>query len=173
MSKQSILYYLFVFIVYVLLQVFLFDNMVILGTAFCFIYIGFILFLPIEISKVLLIASGFLAGFTVDVFYNSLGVNAASATLIAYLRPFWLSAITPSGGYEDIRIPALKTMGFSWFLTYALPLIFLHHFALFIIEAGELFHLGFILKKTIFSTIFTFTILVIGQNLFFSKDRLS
>jgi hypothetical protein len=156
-----------------MLQVFLFDNMVLFGTAFCFIYIGFILLLPLEISTVLLIIVGFLTGLSIDVFYNSLGVNAASATLIAYLRPYWLSSVTPTSGYEDVRIPSLRVMGFSWFITYALPLIFLHHLALFFIEAGELYHFWLILKKAFFSSLFTFTILVIGQNLFYNRDRLS
>ena len=173
MSKRSIIYSVLVFVVYLMLQVLLFDNMVLFGTAFCFIYIGFILLLPLEVSTVLLITIGFFTGLSIDVFYNSLGVNAASATLVAYLRPYWLSTITPSGGYEDVHIPSLKVMGFSWFITYALPLIFLHHITLFIIEAGAMYHFGLIFKKTFFSSLFTFTILVIGQNLFYSKDRLS
>jgi hypothetical protein len=156
-----------------MLQVFLFDNMVLFGTAFCFIYIGFILLIPLEVSTVILIVIGFFTGLSLDVFYNSLGINAASATLVAYLRPYWLSIITPTGGYEDVRIPSLKTMGFSWFVIYALPLIFLHHISLFFIEAGEMSHFGLILKKSFFSSLFTFAILVIGQNLFYGKDRLS
>ena len=156
-----------------MLQVLLFDNMVLFGTAFCSIYIGFILLLPFEISTVILLVLGFLTGFSIDIFYNSLGVNAASATLIAYFRPFWLSTITPSAGYEDVRIPALKVMGFGWFITYALPLIFLHHLSLFFIEAGELYHFWLIIKKTFFSSLFTFGMLVIGQNLFYNRDRLT
>jgi hypothetical protein len=153
-------------------QVFLFDNMVLFGTAFCFIYIGFILLLPLDISKVLLIVIGFFTGLSIDIFYNSLGLNAASATLIAYFRPIWLSTITPSGGYEDVNIPSMKALGFSWFITYALPLIFVHHFSLFLIEAGGMYHFGLILKKTFFSSIFTFTILAITQNLFYNRDRM-
>ena len=173
MNSRSIIYNIFVFVVYIMLQVFLFDNMVLFGTAFCFIYIGFILLLPFEVSTVLLIVFGFVTGFSIDIFYSSLGVNAASATLIAYLRPFWISTITPSAGYEDVRLPTLKVMGFGWFITYALPLIFLHNLSLFFIEAGELYHFWIIIKKTIFSSLFTFTMLVIGQNLFYNRDRLS
>ena len=173
MNSRSIIYNIFVFVVYIMLQVFLFDNMVLFGTAFCFIYIGFILLLPFEVSTLLLVVFGFITGFSIDIFYNSLGVNAASATLIAYLRPFWISTITPSTGYEDVRLPTLKVMGFGWFITYALPLIFLHHLSLFFIEAGELYHFWLIIKKTIFSSLFTFTMLVIGQNLFYNRDRLS
>lgn len=173
MSRQSILYHLFIFAIYVMLQVFLFDNMVLFGTAFCFVYTGFILLLPLEISTVALIGLGFITGFSIDIFYNSLGINAASTTLIAFTRPYWLSTITPGGGYEDVRLPSLKSLGFSWFITYALPLIMLHHFSLFIIEAGGFFHFWLIFKKAFFSSLYTFAILVIGQNLFYNRDRLS
>ena len=173
MSRQSIIYNIFIFAIYVMLQVFLFDNMVLFGTAFCFVYTGFILLLPLEISTVALISLGFITGFSIDIFYNSLGINAASATLIAYLRPFWLSTITPGGGYEDVRLPSMKSLGFSWFITYALPLIILHHISLFMIEAGGFIHFWLILKKTFFSSLYTFAILVIGQSLFYNRDRLS
>jgi hypothetical protein len=172
MNRQSLLYNIVILVVYLMLQVFLFDNMVLFGTAFCFIYIGFILLLPLEISTVTLIMFGFFTGLSIDVFYNSLGVNAASATLIAYLRPYWLSTITPSGGYEDVRLPTLKIMGLPWFITYALPLIILHHFTLFIIEAGDLYHFGIIIKKTFLSSLFTFVILLVAQSLFYNRNRL-
>ncbi len=171
MSRGNILYNLFIFLVYLLLQVFLFDNMVLFGTAFCFIYIGFILLLPLQTSPIVLILTAFGSGLVVDLFYNIPGVNAAASVLIAFIRPFWLSMITPRGGYEDVDVPSLKIFGFSWFLTYALPLIFIHHLALFIIEAGELLNFWFVIKKSIFSSLYTFTILTIGQYIFGKKMR--
>ena len=41
-------------------------------TAFCFLYVAFILLLPIEINILALMILGFLTGFIVDIFYNSL-----------------------------------------------------------------------------------------------------
>lgn len=171
MSSRNIIYNVFVFLFYLLLQIFLFQNMVLFGTAFCFIYVGFILLLPIEISSILLLTFAFVSGLIVDLFYNSAGVNAAAAVLVAFIRPVWLSMITPRGGYEDVDIPALKTLGFSWFTTYMLPLIFIHHLSLFLIEAGEMINFWFVLNKAIFSTLYTFVILVIGQYLFYSRVR--
>ena len=78
--RQNTLSYFLVFIVYLALQVFLFNNMVLFGTAFCFIYIAFILFLPFRINPVFLISLGFFGGLITDIFYNSMGVNAAAMT---------------------------------------------------------------------------------------------
>jgi hypothetical protein len=80
-------------------------------------------------------AIAFLLGFSVDIFYDSIGINAAASVLIGFLRPYWLKIVTPRGGYEEVVIPNLKTLDFGWFFTYSLPLIFIHHFALFFIES--------------------------------------
>jgi hypothetical protein len=111
----------------------------------------------------------FTIGFTVDIFYDSLGINAAASVFIGYLRPYWLNMVTPRGGYEEIVIPNLKTLDFGWFFTYSLPLIFIHHLILFFLEAGG-FHLFFFtLAKVFFSTILTFFVIVLTQYLFYKK----
>jgi hypothetical protein len=145
--------------------------MVLFRTAFCFIYIGFILLLPLQMSPISLIAVAFLSGLVVDMFYNTPGINASASVLIGFIRPYWLSLITPRGGYEDVDIPRLKTLGFSWFITYTAPLIFIHHLTLFIVEAGDLINFWFVLSKTVFSTIYTTSILVIGQYMFYARIR--
>ncbi len=171
MNKRNIIYQLFIFFIYLFLQVLLFDNMVLFRTAFCFIYIGFILLLPLQISPIILILIAFLSGMAVDMFYSTPGINASASVFIAFLRPYWLSMITPRGGYEDVDIPRLKTLGFSWFTTYVLPLIFIQHLFLFIVEAGDLINFWFVINKTIFSTVYTYSILVIGQYMFYARVR--
>jgi hypothetical protein len=171
MNKRAVPYQVIVFLVYLSLQVFLFDNMVLFRSAFCFVYLGFILLLPLQISHTLLIAVSFLAGLVVDMFYSTPGINASATVLTGFLRPYWLGLITPRGGYEEIDIPRLKSLGFSWFITFAAPLIFIHHLSLFIVEAGDLFNFWFVLNKTFFSTIYTTGILVIGQYMFYARVR--
>ena len=135
--RQNTLSYFLVFIVYLALQVFLFNNMVLFGTAFCFIYIAFILFLPFRINPVFLISLGFFGGLITDIFYNSMGVNAAAMTFLAFIRRPWILLLTPPGGYDDIPAPTAKALGLSWFVFYAIPLTFIHHLVLFTVEAGH------------------------------------
>ena len=154
---------------YLLTQALLLKNFVLFDTAFCFLYIGFILMLPIEIGPLLLMGIAFLMGFGVDLFYDSIGVNAAASVFLAFLRPYWLNIITPRGGYEEVLIPSMKTLDFGWFFTYSLPLIFLHHFALLFLETGGFGMFFFTLNKVFFSTLLTFFILVLTQYLFYKK----
>src|SRR5882757_9843587 len=117
MSRSGILLF-FSFFIYLLLQVLLFKNLVLFNTAFCFLYIAFILFLPIEMNPLALMLVGFAMGFTVDIFYDSLGIHACTTVLIAFLRNFWLGTITPQGGYDAGEGPTLAVNGVQWFLVY-------------------------------------------------------
>jgi hypothetical protein len=157
------------FIAYLLFQVLLLKNFILFDTAFCFLYIGFILMLPLEIGPLLLMGISFLMGLSVDIFYDSIGINASASVLIGFLRSYWLKIVTPRGGYEEVVIPNLKTLDFGWFFTYSLPLIFVHHFALFFVEAGGFGMFLFTITKVIFSSILTFFILVLTQYLFYKK----
>ncbi len=168
MNRGSILF-IFRFILFVLLQVLIFKNLILFDRAFCFIYLGFLLLLPLEIGPLLIIGIGFFVGLTVDVFYDSLGIHAASSVLIMFLRPYWVSLLTPQGGYDIDAQPNIKTLGFMWFLIYSLPLIFIHNFTLFFLESFGLRLFLFTLSKVISSAVFTFIILVLVQYLFMSK----
>lgn len=169
MSSRHYILLIVSFFLYVLFQVLLLKNFILFDTSFCFLYVAFILMLPVEIGPAILILVAFVTGLSIDVFYDSLGVNAAASVFIAFLRPHWLNIVTPRSGYEEIVIPNLRIMGFGWFFTYSLPLIFIHHFILFFLEAGGFDLFFFNLSKIFFSTILTFFVVVLTQYLFYKK----
>jgi hypothetical protein len=155
--------HIFLFFVYVLVQVMLLKNLVLFDSAFCFLYVAFILLLPFELSTVLTIVIGFLLGFSIDVFYNSMGLHAFATVLLSYLRNYWLSVITPQGGYDTGNSPTIATNGVQWFLVYVIPLVFIHHFVLFFLEASGFDMFWFTMLKIIGSLVFTITVIVFLQ----------
>lgn len=157
------------FILFVALQILLFDNLVLFSTGFCFIYIAFLLFLPININRLFLLLLGFIVGFTVDIFYDTMGIHAAASVLLAFLRPHILNLLTPRDGYETSDSANLHIMGWNWFLTYALILIAVHHAAVFFLEIISFE--WYTLVKIVLSTLFTGVVVVILQLLFFSAKR--
>jgi hypothetical protein len=172
MNKLRI-YHLLQFVLFMALQLLLIRNLVLFDTGFCFIYIAFILFLPIGLPVVLLLFFGFITGFTADIFYDTGGIHAAATVLLAYLRPWVLKLLTPRDGYDSGDTVNLHRMGWRWFMVYAFFLIFLHHFALFFLELGNMRFFGFTILKVIFSTFFTGIIVLIVQLLFFSAKRVT
>lgn len=171
MQGLSIIAQVIYFLVYLVLQVVLMQNVVLFDVAFCFIYLGFLLLLPFEAGAIRLMLLGLAMGLCVDIFYNSFGIHAAASVFIMYIRPYVVSALTPRGGYETGMMPKLKVMGIEWFAAYSLILIFLHHFILFFVEAGGFEMFLHTMLKVVASTIFTFVVILIIQYLFYSAKR--
>jgi hypothetical protein len=152
-------------------QVLILKNVILFNVAFCFLYIVFLLSLPVDVNPLLLMLVGFILGIGIDSFYDSLGVHAFSLVIVAYLRNYWLAFITPQSGYEAGTLPVLETNGFQWYLVYSLPLIFIHHFTLFYLEASSFAMFWFTFLKVIASVFFTLTVILILQFTFSGKQQ--
>lgn len=157
------------FVLYVMAQVLLFKRLILFdGTSFCFLYVAFILLLPVETNNLVLMLIAFLLGFTIDIFYDSLGIHALALVTVAYLRNYWLNSITPQGGYDSGTTPAIAN-GVQWFLVYSVPMVFVHLVLLFFIEAGGFGMFWFTMLKIMASLIFTVGVMLMLQ--FFSVQR--
>ncbi len=159
------------FFVYVILQVVLLKNLVLFNTSFCFLYVAFILLLPVEMSNLLLMLIAFLLGISVDIFYNSLGLHTIALVLLAYLRNYWLATITPQGGYDIGTPPTLAANGLQWFLVYTLPLVFVHHLVLFFVEASGFTLFWYTMLKAVSSLLFTMAVMLLLQYLSLDRRR--
>ncbi|MEP0714308.1 MAG: rod shape-determining protein MreD [Algoriphagus sp.] len=118
-----------------------------------------------------LILISFGLGLLIDVFYDTLGMHASAATLLAFLRPYWLKAISPNGGYDEGTNPTLPQMGLGWYISYSLPLVFVFSLMFFIADQWGTGGLFGVLNKTLFSSIFTVILAIIVQLLFFKRRR--
>jgi hypothetical protein len=158
------------FLVYLILQVFFLHNITLFNKAFCFVYIGFILLIPVNFSTILVMFLAFGFGLITDFSYNISGIHTAACVLLAFVRKPVLNYLKPNIGYENGLSPTLPAMGSSWFAKYSLFLIFVHHLALFTIEAGvsQLFST---VIKIVSSTLFTFTIIYLFQIIFYKKQN--
>lgn len=164
MTRSGIIH-VFLFFVYLFTQVLLLRNLVLFNTAFCFLYIAFILLLPLEINSLLLMVIGFFLGFSVDIFYDSMGLHSLATVLVAYLRNYWLGVITPQGGYDSNASTTVMANGLQWFTVYALPLVFVHHLILFFVEASGFSLFWFTMLKSVASLIFTMSVIILLQYL--------
>mgnify|MGYP001277215483 CR=1 FL=1 len=160
------------FLIYLFFQVIILKNSVLFGSAFCFLYIGYLLLLPVETNPLWLMFIGFGMGLFIDMFYDSAGIHASASVAVMFIRNFWLARVTPQGGYDNGAVPSLASDGLQWFLIYATPMIFVHHALLFFIEAGGFQYVGFTLLKVIFSTLYTMVVILIVQYLFPGERRI-
>lgn len=171
MRQGNTIAYILYCILFFLLQILFFRNIILFGYALCFVYIGYILMLPIAIKPIPLMLISLCFGLLMDSFFYTAGMNAFACVLIAYIRPYILNVLTPAGGYDASAEISISYMGFVWFIKYAALLIFIHHFLLFSMEAWNIKFIVGVFIRTIFSTLFTLFVLVLLQYLIKRADR--
>lgn len=135
-----------------------------------FLFIGAILMLPLSLDKSYVLLIAFATGLIIDMFYNTMGMNAAACTFMAFCRPWVLRVYSPTGDYNADASATIGSMGLRWMIGYAGTLILLHHLILFYLEMYS-FH-GFFttLVKVILSGITTLILLLITQSIFFRNS---
>ena len=138
---------------------------------FCFIYVLFLLQLPIGLGRVAAMSIAFLTGSIVDIFYNTAGINAAACVLILFLRPYIIKALNPQSGLENIQSITISSVGFSWFSIYTLVMVFIHHFTLFLIQTFNAQYFWQTLLKILISTLFTYFTIIAVQYFFYTERR--
>ena len=165
MNRDWILYTIR-FVVLILLQVFLLNNVHFSGLLNPYIYIYFLLVLPVDFSPNLGLIIAFILGLTIDLFSQTLGMHTIASVFFAYGRPYVLRYMAPRDGYEFTRMVSIRQMGWLWFLTYTGIMVFLHHFVLFFIETFRMSGMWFTLGKAVGSSLLTIVLIVIIQLLF-------
>lgn len=170
--SRTIIINLIRFVVLVFIQVFLLKNITLYNLSTPYLYILFILLLPFEVPNVLLFLLAFILGLTVDMFYNTPGLHAASCVLLAFARVLFISITVQKDGFDNEPEPTLSLMGFRWFFTYAVVLTLLHHFFLFNLEVFRLSEIQYTLSRVVLSAAFTvFLMLITGLLFYRSKER--
>jgi rod shape-determining protein MreD len=153
------------------MQVFLFRNITLYNLSTPYLYILFILLLPFETPNVLLFALSFLLGLTIDAFYDTPGLHAASCVLLAFVRILFINITVQKEGFDNEPEPTLSVMGLRWFFTYALILTLAHHFFLFNLEVFRFSEIPYTLSRFVLSSIFTVFLMLLSGFLFYRRKE--
>lgn len=157
------------FLLLIATQVFLLKNIGYYNLSIPYLYILFILILPFGIPNGILFLLAFLTGLTIDVFYDTLGLNAAACTAMAFVRIIFINLTVQRDGFDNEPEPSLGIMGFRWFVFYAFILTFSHHFILFTFENFKFTEIGYTIIRVIMSTLFTVFLMLLTEFAFFRK----
>ena len=149
------------FIILVLLQVLLFNNIQFSGYINPYIYIMFILLLPVEVPGWLLLIISFFTGLTIDFFSGSPGMHTSATVLAGFVRPYILRIISPRDGYEPGGNPSIFAYGVRWFLIYTLVIVVVHHSALFYLEVFRFTDFFRTLLRVLLSSLFSITFILL------------
>jgi hypothetical protein len=158
--------YAVMFVSLVLIQVLIFNQVQLSGFFNPYIYILFIILLPLSTPRYAVLILGFFLGLVIDVFSNSLGIHSAATVFIAYARPLVIRVIS---NREDDKndYPGLHQNKFTWFISYVVFMVLLHHLLLFYLEVFTFANFFNTLYRVILSSLFSIIIIVLSQFLVF------
>jgi cell shape-determining protein MreD len=159
------------FVFLILFQVLILNNIQFGGYINPYFYIYFILLLPYETPRWLLLLSAFLLGISLDAFTNTFGLNASACVLMAFVRPFVISAISTGTEFMVGHSPSLKNQGMKWFAYYSIILVLVHHFALFYLEIFRFTEFFQTLLRVLLSSVFTLLIVFIAEYLSYPTEK--
>jgi hypothetical protein len=127
--------------------------------------------MPFDTPKWMLLAASFMLGLSIDIFTNTIGLNAAACVLMAFARPFVITAI--SSGPESLLgdTPSIRNQGVKWFLYYAVILIVVHHFILFFLEIFRFSEFPGTFLRVLLSSAFTLLLVLLSEYLLYPRGK--
>lgn len=153
------------------LQVLVLNYIRINGYINPYVYILYIMLLPFGIKGWMLLAAGFILGYSVDLFMGTPGLHTGATVLMAFMRPTIIRMSTGAQESENLFEPSLSKMGMRWFFSYSLWLVIIHHLALFFLESFSIAQIGNTLLRTFFSIIFTQMFILLLMLMFKSVSK--
>jgi rod shape-determining protein MreD len=156
----TVLQNIFRFVLLVLFQVLVLNNIQFLGYVNPYLYILFILALPVQLPRWFLLILAFVLGLTIDAFSNTIGMHAFATVFVAFFREGIIKLFTNIEEGNN-PTPSFHTFGVSAYIKYVVLMVIIHHTTLFILEAFSFSNFWIMLAKIILSSFVTI-LLILG-----------
>lgn len=161
--------YVVMFVVLVLVQVLILNNIQFSGLINPYIYILFVMLLPFTIQGYFLLGLSFLLGISIDIFTNTPGMHAGATVLLGFVRPGIARLISSREIIEKGNTPNMAQLGFASFIKYTILAVLVHHLFLFYAEAFSIGGFFETFVRYILSSIFSIVIILASQFLIFKN----
>lgn len=158
--------YILLFVLVLLLQSVIFNNIVLFGVATPMILVYFIIKMPAKVNILWVMTFAFFLGLSVDISANTLGMNALACVLTAFLRAPVMRLYfgyeegnknNSKGGEYGVGVGRGRAANFA---KYAATMSAIYCTIIFVVQAFTLFSFWLLLAKIILSTLITFALII-------------
>ncbi|NDV44247.1 rod shape-determining protein MreD [Muricauda sp. 40Bstr401] len=167
--NSTILINIFRFVLLILTQVLIFNNLNFMGFINPMVYVIFFYWYPIKGNRALFMIIAFLLGFIIDIFSDTMALNALASLTIAYARPV-LMRFCFGVNYEFQNFSFKNTTNIQRVTLLAL-MVLIHHLIFFSLEILSIAHILLILKKVFATGIVTLILCTLFSSLFSPKSE--
>ncbi|MDE6811565.1 MAG: rod shape-determining protein MreD [Muribaculaceae bacterium] len=168
--NRSLIILAFLFPVLILMQVLIFNHIMLFNLAVPFVFIYFIVRFPIGVSGSWAITFAFIMGLIVDIFSDTLGVNALACTILAGVKPSVFYAYVPRDDKTKNIVPTISSVGWQNYSKYLITLTTIFCLLEFGIEYFSYASLQDIILMAVASSLLTF-IVILGIDSLLPSDN--
>lgn len=158
-------------VLFIVLQITLFQQFHLFNISKPFIYLFPILFIPYNAPKVYSLLFAFIVGIVVDVFSYSYGMNAAACVFIAYIKDPFLQLIVGVDEENNYLEPHANVINYTNFLLYIISMTFVHSTLVILLENFTFQSFFMTLFAILVNTLITSLLFVIIEFMFYRKAR--
>lgn len=168
MSKNAIIN-IFLFFFLILVQVLICNHIMLFNVAVPLVFIYFILRLPLSVNTNWLLTFSFIAGFIVDLFSDTPGLNALSCTLLAMVKkPVLFAYISKDDRNKEIDL-TVSSLGIGVYSKYLMTLVLIYCLLVFSIEFFSFASVEDVVIMGVSSSVLSFLLILSIDSLIFSK----
>lgn len=142
-------------LVITLLQVLLFNNLDFNIYITPFVYLSFVLLLPMGLPSIYVLLLGLAMGLAMDLSMGMIGINTIASLFTAYSRPFILEISVGKELFKDGGVPSIQRLGVGRMFRYILFFCFIHSTIFFLLETLSFEYLYLTILQIIFSSLTT------------------
>lgn len=157
------------FVLLVLVQVLVFNQLNFFGFINPMVYILFLYWYPIKENRAAFIGLSFILGLSIDFFSDSMALHAASTVTIAYIRPAIMRFVF--GVNIEFQSFSLSGSTKAQQITFLALLIVVHHLVFFTLEIFSFANVILILKKALAIGATTLILCLLFTSLFSVKKE--
>lgn len=162
-----------IFLIYLLIQVVVFNQFTLFDVATPFVFLLFLLMLPLNLRFSISLIIAFVVGMLVDwLSFNAFkGIHAFSSVLMMSVRLPWVNLFSSRFSYHGSEEYLLQVQPLRWHIQYQLPLILVHQFSYFILEAFSFDNFPYTFLKIATSSLYTFGFCILLTLWFYKSNK--
>lgn len=161
--KIEVIRHFFTFIILCIVQVLVLNHIELFGCATPFLYVYFIMLFRRGFPRWAVLLWSFFLGIFIDMFSNTPGVAASSATFIGLLQPYLLNLFAPRDSSDDM-MPTMKSLGVARYVYYTIICVFIFNLLFFTVEMFSFFNWLQWALNICGSTVLTLVLILVIEN---------
>lgn len=161
--KIEVIRHFFTFIILCIVQVLVLNHIELFSCATPFLYVYFIMLFRRGFPRWAVLLWSFFLGIFIDMFSNTPGVAASSATFIGLLQPYLLNLFAPRDSSDDM-MPTMKSLGVARYVYYTIICVFIFNLLFFTVEMFSFFNWLQWALNICGSTVLTVVLILVIEN---------